>query len=336
LTTHIVESTPKTVRSGYFDPTAPAVARVESGDVVSFPKTWTHWGNEATYGMTFAEREPLRHRYPNGPYSMLGPVEVIGAEPGDVIECTLLTLRTRDWGWNSFPLGVGALPADFSAPYLHYFRFDDASTTTEYVQGIRLPLAPFLGVMGVEPAGEAPVSAILAGPYGGNLVLRELTVGSSLHLPVMKPGGRLWNGDVHALQGDGVVDQTAIETAAEDLQIRYDLHKGVALRGPLAETPTDWIGLGFANNLDDALVSCLRGLIAWLHEASGISESEAYALCSMAASFRVTQYSNQTGSAYSSIPPRTVHGLIPKKVFPPELQDRLGSWLRPTGRGASS
>ena len=81
--------------------------------------------------------------------------------------------------------------------------------------------------MGVEPAGDDPVSAIVAGPYGGNLVLRELTVGSSLYLPVQKAGGRVWMGDVHALQGDGVVDQTAIETAAEDLQIRYVLHKGV-------------------------------------------------------------------------------------------------------------
>jgi acetamidase/formamidase len=327
MTTHVVESTTKTVRSGYFDPTAPPVATIESGDVVSYPNTWTHWGNEATYGMTFAEREPLRHRYPNGPYSMLGPVEVIGAEPGDVIECTLLSLRTRDWGWNSFPLGVGALPADFSEPYLHYFRFDDSREATEYVQGIKLTPVPFLGIMGVEPAGDAPVSAILAGPHGGNLVLRELTVGSSLYLPVFKPGGRLWNGDVHALQGDGVVDQTAIETAAEDLKIRYDLHKSVQLHGPLAETPTAWIGLGFADNLDDALVACLRGLIAWLHVASGISEGEAYALCSMATSFRVTQYSNQLGSAYTSIPPKTVHGLIPKSIFPPDLRDRIGSWL---------
>lgn len=70
------------MRSGFLDPTAPPVAKVEPGDVVSYPNTWFHWGNEATFGMTFAEREPLRHRYPNGPYSMLGPVEVTGAEPG--------------------------------------------------------------------------------------------------------------------------------------------------------------------------------------------------------------------------------------------------------------
>ena len=119
-----------------------------------------------------------------------------------------------------------------------YFTFDDARTTAEYTHGIMLPMAPFLGVVAAEPAGGEPVSAIVSGSYGGNLVLRDLGVGSHLFLPVAKPGGRMWTGDVHALQGDGVVDQTAIETAAEDLQIRYDLHKQVGLRGPLGETGT--------------------------------------------------------------------------------------------------
>ena len=326
---HTVESTTDTVRSGFLDPMAPPVATVHSDDIVSYPNTWTHWGNEATFGMSFAEREPLRHRYPNGPYSMLGPVEVTGAKPGDCIECRLLVLRTRDWGWNSFPLGVGALPSDFKEPYVHYFRFGDSRSVTEYVHGISLPLAPFLGVMAVEPSGNDPVSAILSGPYGGNLVLNELTVGASLFLPVFKSGGRIWIGDVHALQGDGVVDQTAIETAADDLQLRYTLHREVPLQGPLADTPTHWIGLGFAETLDDALVACLRGLISWLHVAAGITEGEAYALCSMAVSFRVTQYAHQTGSAYTSAPPKTVHGMVPKDYFPAELRDRIGSWLRP-------
>ncbi len=329
MTTHIFHSTTETIRSGYLDPSAPPVVTIDSGDTVSYPDTWTHWGNEAVYGMTFAEREPLRHRYPEGPYSMMGPVEVTGALPGDIIECSLLTIRTRDWGWNSFPLGVGALPHDFAEPYVHYFRFDKERTSTEYVQGIELPLAPFLGVMGVEPQGTDKTSAILAGPYGGNLVFRELTVGSSLFLPLSKPGARVWVGDVHTLQGDGVVDQTAIETAADDLEIRYDLHRRVDLQAPLAETKTHWIGIGFGESLDDALVACLRELIRWLHSASGISEGEAYALCSMAVSFRVTQYANQTGSAYSSVPPKAVHGMVPKSVFPQNLQDRIGAWLRP-------
>jgi acetamidase/formamidase len=329
VTDHIVESTKETIRSGFMDPTAPPVATVASGDVVHYPNTWTHWGNEAVYGMSFAEREPFRHRYPNGPYSMMGPVEVQGAEPGDTIELSVQKLRTIDWGWNSFPLGVGALPSDFKQPYLHYFRFDDARTKTDFVDGITLPLRPFLGVMGAEPAGDDPVSAILAGPTGGNLVLRELIAGSSLHLPVAKAGGRIWIGDVHALEGDGVVDQTAIETAAEDIQLQYDLHKQVGLASPLGETPDYWIGFGFADNLDDALVACLRFLIGWLHDAAGMTEPDAYALCSMQVSFRVTQYAHQTASAYTSTPPKTVHGMVPKSVFPASVQRQVSAWLRP-------
>jgi acetamidase/formamidase len=327
--TAIVESTTDTVRSGYLDPAAKPVAVIASGDTVSYPNTWTHWGNEAVYGMSFADREPLRHRYPRGPYSMLGPVEVSGAAPGDVIECSITQLRTIGWGWNSFPLGVGALPHDFTEPYVHYFRFDDARTVAEYTHGISLPMAPFLGVVATEPAGDDTVSAILAGPYGGNLVLRDLTAGSHLFLPVQKPGGRVWVGDVHALQGDGVVDQTAIETAAEKLDIRYDLRKGVPLRGPLGETEASWIVIGFGANLDDACVASLRELIHWLSAAAGITEPEAYALASMAVSFRVTQYANQTGSAYSSIPPKAVHAVIPKSVFPADIQARVAAWLRP-------
>jgi acetamidase/formamidase len=329
MSTHVVESTTETVRSGYLDPSASPVATVTSGDVVSYPNTWTHWGNEAVYGMSFAEREPLRHRYPHGPYSMLGPVSVTGAAPGDVIECTLVELRTIDWGWNSFPLGVGALPADFPEPYVHYFRFDAARLETEYTHGIRLQLAPFLGVIGVEPAGEQQTSAILAGSYGGNLVLRDLTVGASLFLPVQKRGGRVWLGDVHALQGDGVVDQTAIETAAERLEVRYELHRNVALRAPLVSTATSWILIGFADSLDDALVACVREVIHWLSTAAGITQSEAYALASMAVSFRVTQYAHQTASAYSSTPPKAVHAVIAKDLFPDDLRERVVAWLRP-------
>jgi acetamidase/formamidase len=327
--THTVESTPETVRSGYLDPAAKPVATIAPGDTVSYPHTWTHWGNEAVYGMSFAQREPLRHRYPHGPYSMLGPVAVTGAEPGDVIQVSITRLRTIDWGWNSFPLGVGALPHDFAQPYLHYFRFDDARTTAEFVHGITLPMAPFLGVVAAEPAGAEQVSAIVSGSYGGNLVLRDLGVGSHLFLPVAKPGGRVWIGDVHALQGDGVVDQTAIETAAEDLEIRYDLHKQVTLTAPLGETDETWIVIGFAASLDDALVTCLRQVISWLSAAAGITGPEAYALASMAVSFRVTQYANQTGSAYTSIPPKAVHAVIPKSVFPADLRDRVARWLQP-------
>jgi acetamidase/formamidase len=65
-------------------------------------------------------------------------------------------LRTIGWGWNSFPLGVGALPHDFAEPYVHYFTFDDARTTAAYTRGITLAMAPFLGVVADPRASPRP------------------------------------------------------------------------------------------------------------------------------------------------------------------------------------
>jgi acetamidase/formamidase len=329
MATHVLESTPESVSSGVLDPSRPAALTIDSGDVVSYPNTWTQWGDQAKFGMSFADREPLRRQFPSGPYSNLGPVELRGAGPGDVLECTMLALRTIDWGWNSFPLGVGALPADFEEPYVHYFRFDERRTSAEFVEGIRIPLAPSMGVFAVEPAGDEPVSAILAGPYGGNLDLAELVAGTSLFLPVFKPGARVWNGDANAAQGDGVVDQTSIETAMEELRVRYDVHRGVTIAGPTIETATHWIVMAFADSLDAALPACVRTAIDWLSTHAKLDRRDAYALCSMAVSFRVTQFADQTGSVYTSIPPKTIHAMIPKHVLGERLLARIGSSMRP-------
>lgn len=325
---HRIVSTSETVRVGILDPKVAPVATVESGDLVAYPNTWVNWANGARYGMSFEEREPVRKRFPQGPYSNIGPVEVKDAMPGDVIECHMVRLRPIGWGWNSAPKGVGALPNDFSKPYLRYFQFDESRKYTEFAPGIRIRLAPFQGVMAVQPASDEPVSGILSGPYGGNLVLRELVEGTSLFLPVQRPGGMVWTGDSHAAQGDGVVNQTAIETAMEDMQIQYFLHKRNALTLPMAETPSHWIALGFGKNLDDALTACLRHMITWLSEASGMDTQDVYSLASIAANFRITQYSNQTASNYTSIPAKTVHGMLPKSVFEPRIRQKISDSLR--------
>ena len=326
--THRVVPSKDTVRVGQMDPSAPAAAIIRSGDVVHYDGTWTQWGNEAKYGMSFEEREPIRKKYPAGPYSLIGPIEIEGAMPGDVVECRMLKLRPIDWGWNSSPKGVGALPADFQKPYLRYLKFNKERTAAEFLPGVTIPLAPFQGVFAAQPVGDKPTSGILAGPYGGNLDLAELVAGTSLFLPVQVAKARIWTGDSNGAQGDGVVNQTAIETALEDLQVQYVLHKKSVLNSPMVETPTHWIGLGFGESLETALVSCLRQVIAWMSKATAISLEDCYGICSVAASFRVTQYSNQTGTVYSSIPPKGVHCMLPKALFTPELQARLANSLR--------
>src|SRR6202050_4824705 len=288
-TTHVLISSPESVSSGTLDPSRPAALTIDSGDIVSCPNTWTQWGNQALFGMSFADREPLRRQFPSGPYSNLGPVEVRGAEPGDVLESRMLRIKPIDWGWNSFPLGVGALPSDFDEPYVHYFRFSEDRSYAEFVDGIRIPLAPSMGVYAVEPAGEEPISAILAGPYGGNLDLAELTEGTSLFLPVFKAGARVWTGDANAAQSDGVVDQTGIESAMEEPRVQYLARNGGELAGATAAPPPHWIVMEFADSLDVALPECVRAAISWLNKHGGLDRRDAYALCSMAISFRVTQ-----------------------------------------------
>jgi acetamidase/formamidase len=303
------------------------VLTVASGDVVVYPNTWTNWSNEAKYGMSFAEREPIRLKYKSGPYSLIGPVAIDGAQPGDVVEIRMLRQRPIGWGWNSAPKGVGALPHDFGQ-YLRYIKFDDARSFGEFLPGLRVPLAPFQGVWATQPATDARVSGILSGPYGGNLVLRELVEGTSLFLPVFRAGALVWTGDSHAAQGDGVVDQTAIETAMDELRVQYVLHKHAKLTGPFAETPTHWIGLGFGDSLETALVACLHSVIGWLAPAASIEPVDAYALLSMTASFRITQYADQTGTVYTSVPAKTVHAMIPKDAFSPPLAARVSQSLR--------
>jgi acetamidase/formamidase len=325
---HVVECSAETVSVGLIDPARAPVAVIESGDIVHYPNTWLNWANEPKYGMSFAEREPIRRRYPNGPYSNIGPVFIKGAEPGNVIEIRTLRARPIEWGWNSTPPNVGAIPEDFDRPYLRYFKFDAARKKVEFAPGIQLDVHAGQGLFATQPPGDQAVSGILNGPYGGKLGLNELVEGSALFLPVFHTGARVWTGNSHAVQGDGMVNQTAMETAMEDLRIQYVLHKKAPLALPVAETPTHWIGVGFGPTLDDALVACLRNLIDWVSRALAMERSDVYALFSLAGSFRVTKFARQKQSVYTNKPLQTVHGMLPKQVLSPELLARLSQSLR--------
>lgn len=328
-TLHTLPSNSQTVQPGAMDPAVPSVLTINSGDIVYYPNTWLNWGNQPKYGMTFAQLGPIRKQFPGGPFSLIGPITMRGAEPGDVIECRMLRLRPTSWGWNSAPKGVGALPSDFHEPYIHYFRFNERRTATDFGKGVTIPLAPVQGFMATQPAGVDSVSSILVGPNGGMVALREITVGTSLFLPVAVEGARIWTGGSWAAVGDGMVDNVAIETAMEDLRIQYVLHKRVALDGPIAETPDSWIVLGDGPDLESALTAALRRAIAWLSAATPLSPQDVYALCSIAGSFRVSQYANQLHTVYKSKQGQAMYVSIPKNVFDGTLLNGISQSLRP-------
>jgi acetamidase/formamidase len=124
--------------------------------------------------------------------------------------------------------------------------------------------------------------------FGGNMDNKELGVGSTVYFPVFVPGALFSAGDGHALQGDGEVCLTAIEAALTGT-FEFHLRRDFKLKSPRAETPADWITMGFDEDLDDAAKAALRDMIVLIRDKTGLNAQDAYTLCSIAADLRVTQ-----------------------------------------------
>jgi acetamidase/formamidase len=155
--------------------------------------------------------------------------------------------------------------------------------------GATIPLRPFFGVMGVAPAAARGVlTSVEPAEFGGNIDCKELLPGATLYLPVWTAGALFSVGDGHAVQGDGEVCLTALETALSGT-FRLILHKRVGATLPRFATPTQVGTFGFDRDLDEAARIALRDMIALITAETSLPPEEAYLLCSLAADLRVTQ-----------------------------------------------
>jgi acetamidase/formamidase len=308
MAVHHLRADAETVKVGVIDAAHPAVLAVDDGDEVVF-ETWSHWAGAVVPSMGLEDVLALRAGYPSGPHSVTGPVEVRGAVPGDVLRVDVLELRPGPWGFNlalPSPLGRGVLADRFPAGALTHFALDREAMTTRLPSGLELALEPFLGIMGVAPEADGPHSSVPPGPFGGNLDLRDVVVGTALHLPVFRPGAGFYAGDAHALQGDGEVNQTAIETSMERARLRLTLGPPLAAFGvpalPWAETPTHLVCLGLDEDLDVAVHAAVDALVSHLVGRFGLSGEDAYTRCSLVADVEVTQVVNRVKGAHVRIP----------------------------------
>jgi acetamidase/formamidase len=322
---HVVESNEQTVRLGVFDSTLPPVIKIDSGDTVSFPNTWSHFLNQMQPGVPVEKLAELRKSNPGrGPHSIIGPVFVNNAEPGDVVEIRYKRLRPVTWGAvfnNPGSLGTGLLAQDFPQGQIKYMNLDLKNMKSEFAPNIHIPLKPFQGTLGVAPPdGYYPplspgvTSSVPPGPHAGNVDLSELSEGSTLFIPVWKPGALIFTGDSHAVQGDGEICLTALETRMQEVRIQVVLHKQKKFSWPVAETPTHWIALGMDKDLNAAMTVAARNAISFLATRASMTTLDAYALCSIAVSFRVTQVVDIM---------RGVHAMIPKSIFSGELRRQI-------------
>jgi acetamidase/formamidase len=314
--THRLEATPATVAYGYYWSEAAPVLTIASGDIIDVDTMLTN----TPAGLQKAGIAPDRiqpsltaivtsvtgdKRGPGG-HILTGPVFVEGAEPGDTLEVKVLSIDLPiDYGYNGCS---GFLPenCDRSLP-AKIFTLDRKAMTAEFLPGIVVPLKPFFGSMGVAPAPDlGRVSSNPPGRHAGNLDNRELVAGSTLYIPVFVPGALFEIGDGHAAQGDGEVDQTAIETSLRG-RVQLTVRKDMKLTWPRAETATHYISMASDPDLTIATKTAIQEMIDFLAASKGLSKHQAYQLVSIAGDVAITQLVDK--------PVVGVHVKLPKSLF---------------------
>jgi acetamidase/formamidase len=316
--THRLPATPDTVAYGYYWSEAKPVLRIASGDIIDVDTLLTNSPQgllkagvadeeiQRSLKAVVAAYPPGHERRGPGGHILTGPVYVEGAEPGDTLEVKVLSIDLDiDYGYNGCS-GYLRENCDRSQPQ-KIFRLNRASMTTEFLPGIVIPLKPFFGSMGVAPAPEiGRVSSNPPGRHAGNLDNRELVAGSTLYIPVFVPGALFEVGDGHAAQGDGEVNQTAVETSLRG-RLQLTVRKDMKLTWPRAETATDYITMAADPDLVVATKTAIQEMVDFLAATKGLSKHQAYQLTSIAGHVAMTQLVD--------LPNLGVHVKISKSLF---------------------
>jgi acetamidase/formamidase len=295
---HQLAATPTTVAYGYYWSEAKPALRVSSGDVVEVETMLTNTPmglerigvkpEDIPQNLRDIVREDTGSLKGPGGHILTGPIYVEGADSGDVLEVRIQSITLPiAYGYNGCR---GFLP-ELCGPnrVSTLIQMDRANMTAEVAPGIVVPLRPFFGSIGVAPAPSlGRVSSNPPSRHAGNLDNKELVAGTTIYIPVFVKGALLEVGDGHAAQGDGEVDQTAIETNLRG-RLQLVVRKDMKLEWPRAETPTHWITMGADTSLVVATKTAVREMVKFLQETKGITQTQAYQAASMAADLRITQ-----------------------------------------------
>jgi acetamidase/formamidase len=314
--THRLEATPDTVAYGYYWAEAAPVLRIDSGDIIDVDTLLTNTPaglakagvpDEKIQGTLKAVVAGVTgERKGPGGHILTGPVFVEGAEPGDVLEVKILSIELAlDYGYNGCN---GYVPENCDKQAaIKILQLDRKKMTAEFLPGIVIPLKPFYGSMGVAPAPElGRLSSNPPGRHAGNLDNRELVAGSILYIPVFAKGALFEIGDGHAAQGDGEVDQTAIETSLRG-RLQLTVRKDLKLTWPRAETKTDYIAMATDPDLAVATKAAIQEMVEFLMTEKKLTRHQAYQLTSIAGNVAITQLVDK--------PNLGVHVRLPKSIF---------------------
>ncbi len=254
-------------------------------------------------------------------YAMAGPIYVDGAEKGDILEVEFLDFKHHGWGYTAiFPevesYNVADYPKELSEPFIVFWDVEGGHALWKKFK-VKIPICPFLGLVGTAPSASGTYDPLPPRAYGGNLDLKHLTVGSSLYLPVNVKGGLLLFGDPHVAQGDGEVFSSAIEaplSATVRVSVRKDLGHveppAYVVRKPLVQEvhSKGYIGfVGVAKSIDEATdVACMKAL-NYFCDRLKMTTQEAAVLLGVALDLTINEIPDK--------PDKVVSGMVPLSIF---------------------
>ncbi len=216
---------------------------------------------------------------------MTGPFYVEGAEPGDTLAVTIDRLTpNRDTGFTRSVVASNVVDPEFVHDLPPSERviwaIDRVAGTValaeppEPLRDLVLPIAPMIGCFGVAPPGGQAISTATSGEHGGNMDYRGFGPGVTAFFPVFVPGALFHLGDGHALQGDGEIVGTGVETSFE-MQFTVRVQKGRSIRWPRGENAQDIFTVGNARPLDQAVQHATTEMLRWLAEEYGLDTTAA-------------------------------------------------------------
>jgi acetamidase/formamidase len=241
-----------------------------------------------------------------GPHILTGPIAIRGTKPGDVLAIDLLDIRLgAPYGSNLMRPGKGLFP-DALDPGIEVdtvaIPIDPRQCTGRVPPGIYVRLRPFFGIIATAPPPSwGTISTVEPRANGGNIDCKELIAGTRLFLPVFVHGGNVSVGDGHAAQGDGEINQTAIETCLEG-DLRIAVQPELSIEHPLAMTPAGLIAMGFEANLEAAARAAVDQLLNFLEQYCGLPWMAGYRLASLAVDLHITQVVNRIVGVHAILP----------------------------------
>jgi len=295
-----------------YGPYADPVLRIKPGDIVESP--------------TFSQPGDYYDRAGGAWPGEVGPFYVEGATPNDTLVVKIIRVRpNRDTAVSAVnPNGISAVAGDSRTRMLnpplpakrYVWKLDRARSVgvldipDSASKRIEMPLKPMLGRLAVAPRGQEAFGGLWPGDFGGNMDSSDAVEGTTVYLPVFHDGAYFYFGDGHALQGDGEIVGSGLETTM-DVVLQFDLIKGQRIAWPRYEDAEYLMVAGSGRPLIDAFRIAQVELIEWLVADYGFDRMDAYQVVSQGG---VTRVANVVDPNY------TVMAKFPKKLLPAKVQ----------------